>query len=396
HICEYYIKKGVSCAVIDSKTPAAERQRIVDAYKASPAEGHTLPSPTAERQALDVLVNVDIFGEGFDVPEVEFIQLARPTLSLSKYLQQVGRGMRVSPGKPHVLILDNVGLYQTFGLPTDEHDWQRYFKGKAAGKGVQQSRPVVVRMDELGLDGIGQGQESRREKELVNLEMVHIKRRGEKHEGVEVILQDGLYGIMYNGSVTCMPRYERVYPLKDGGEFFALAEYPQKGMNGRRTVINYQGVDLQMALYGEVRREGDFFIGRNIRGEKCYWDGQGREYYKEMPKFRQCGGIDLKPFLKGRYRLRRWPNLFVNGLSVEMVYSNKNLVIIDNHVLIVKTVPQRAYTIFGYMGSSVLVNTSRGMMEIKKDGTTGSIMRYVPEGFLPYPNYYSMNLQAVT
>ena len=82
-----------------------------------------------------MLVNVDLFGEGFDCPDVEFIQLARPTLSLSKYLQQVGRGMRVFEGKKFCLILDNVGLYRLFGLPSDERDWQTMFEGQIAGKG---------------------------------------------------------------------------------------------------------------------------------------------------------------------------------------------------------------------------------------------------------------------
>ena len=47
------------------------------------------------RGKVKVLVNVDIFSEGFDCPDVEFVQLARPTLSLAKYLQQVGRQIRI-------------------------------------------------------------------------------------------------------------------------------------------------------------------------------------------------------------------------------------------------------------------------------------------------------------
>ncbi len=77
-----------------------------------------------------------MFGEGFDCPDVEFIQLARPTLSLAKYLQQVGRGMRVFEGKRYCLILDNVGLYRLFGLPSDDRDWKAMFEGRMAGKGV--------------------------------------------------------------------------------------------------------------------------------------------------------------------------------------------------------------------------------------------------------------------
>lgn len=65
---------------------------------------------------IEVLVNVDVFSEGFDCPDVEFVQLARPTLSLAKYLQQVGRGLRRSEGKEACMLIDNVGLYRISGF----------------------------------------------------------------------------------------------------------------------------------------------------------------------------------------------------------------------------------------------------------------------------------------
>ena len=98
---------------------------------------HCLRQPlNIQHSTFNILINVDLFGEGFDCPDVEFIQLARPTLSLAKYLQQVGRGMRVFEGKRYCLILDNVGLYRLFGLPSDDRDWQAMFEGRVAGKGV--------------------------------------------------------------------------------------------------------------------------------------------------------------------------------------------------------------------------------------------------------------------
>ena len=98
---------------------------------------HCLRQPlNIQHSTVNILINVDLFGEGFDCPDVEFIQLARPTLSLAKYLQQVGRGMRVFEGKKYCLILDNVGLYRLFGLPSDDRDWQAMFEGRMAGKGV--------------------------------------------------------------------------------------------------------------------------------------------------------------------------------------------------------------------------------------------------------------------
>ena len=134
HIAEYYRERGLNAVAISSKTPAEERKSIIDRFRNS---NDSLKNTNC--QVLDspirILVNVDLFGEGFDCPDVEFIQLARPTLSLSKYLQQVGRGMRVYEGKRYCLILDNVGLYRLFGMPSDDRDWQAMFEGKSAGKG---------------------------------------------------------------------------------------------------------------------------------------------------------------------------------------------------------------------------------------------------------------------
>ena len=83
-----------------------------------------------ELAPIQVLVNVDIFSEGFDCPDVEFVQLARPTLSLAKYLQMVGRGLRVAKGKKNCVIIDNVGLYRVFGLPSQVWNWNAMFEGK--------------------------------------------------------------------------------------------------------------------------------------------------------------------------------------------------------------------------------------------------------------------------
>ena len=89
----------------------------------------SLNNPLRSSLPIQVLVNVDIFSEGFDCPDVEVVQLARPTLSLAKYLQMVGRGLRVSEGKECCTIIDNVGLYRLFGLPSEDWDWQRMFRG---------------------------------------------------------------------------------------------------------------------------------------------------------------------------------------------------------------------------------------------------------------------------
>lgn len=115
HICEEFSNAGIRITDIDGDTPKSEREYKVNEFK---------------RGNIDVLVNVDIFSEGFDCPDIEFIQLARPTRSLVKYIQQVGRGLRISKNKNKCIILDNVGALYDFGLPDIDRDWIKYFHGQ--------------------------------------------------------------------------------------------------------------------------------------------------------------------------------------------------------------------------------------------------------------------------
>lgn len=114
NIAELYSSKGYASVNIDCDTPKDERERLIEAFKAG---------------NIQVLVNVELFTEGFDCPDVSFIQLARPTRSLALYLQQVGRGLRITDGKEKTIFIDNVGLYNYFGLPDANRKWQHHFQG---------------------------------------------------------------------------------------------------------------------------------------------------------------------------------------------------------------------------------------------------------------------------
>lgn len=113
HICSQFLDAGIRIADIDGQTPTELRKKLVRDFK---------------NGDLDIIVNVDIFSEGFDCPDLEFVQLARPTRSLVKYIQQVGRGLRKN-GDKQCIILDNVGMYGRFGLPDDDRPWNEYFEG---------------------------------------------------------------------------------------------------------------------------------------------------------------------------------------------------------------------------------------------------------------------------
>lgn len=98
----------ISSACIYGDMPIRERDRIVEAFR---------------QEHIRVLTNVDIVGEGFDLPSVHCAILQRPTKSLSLYLQQVGRCLRPQEGKTHAIILDHVGNVRRHGFPDEDREW---------------------------------------------------------------------------------------------------------------------------------------------------------------------------------------------------------------------------------------------------------------------------------
>jgi superfamily II DNA or RNA helicase len=110
---------GISCAAVSAKTPAHTRNEMIRRFKNGQLMG---------------LVNVDLFGEGFDVPAVEVVIMARPTASLAVYLQQFGRALRVLAGKAYGLVIDHVSNWKRHGFPDKAHDWSLMRREKKSAK----------------------------------------------------------------------------------------------------------------------------------------------------------------------------------------------------------------------------------------------------------------------
>jgi DNA repair protein RadD len=111
---------GISAAHIDGQMSNEERDQVFQAF---------------ERGDIHVLCNVDLIGEGVDVPAIECVILLRPTKSLTHYLQSVGRGLRLAPNKSECVILDHAGNSLKHGLPDDVREWSladREKKSRAA------------------------------------------------------------------------------------------------------------------------------------------------------------------------------------------------------------------------------------------------------------------------
>lgn len=111
---EEFKKVGISSAHIDGAIPAGERERLVNKFR---------------NNEIQVISNVDLFGEGFDIPDCECVILLRPTKSLTLFIQQSMRSMRFKEGKT-ALVIDHVGNVYEHGLPDDEREWSLKTKRK--------------------------------------------------------------------------------------------------------------------------------------------------------------------------------------------------------------------------------------------------------------------------
>ncbi len=208
NITELYIANGVKACMIDGTTPANERQNLIESFKAG---------------NIEVIVNVNIFSEGFDCPDIEFIQLARPTKSLALYLQQVGRALRISPNKSSSIILDNVGLYNRFGTPMANRRWHYHFIGHDGGEGFNDGSGVTR-------DIVFDPQEREPDYSEGNEEMVVVEHTtGGKQIRTEdanhavalgeynIFRKKGLYGVCdHNNRTLVPPMFEDMHPYCNG------------------------------------------------------------------------------------------------------------------------------------------------------------------------------------
>ena len=187
---------------------------------------------------IQVLVNVDIFSEGFDCPDVEFVQLARPTLSLAKYLQMVGRGLRVAKGKKNCLIIDNVGLYRVFGLPSQVWNWNAMFEGKLK---------------------VGKKKETPKDREFFLM--------NEEQDGIRIHPDSEMMMVMSHEELLQTIQYREFVDSK--GEF-AIIKLP----DGKMTVVNRQGEQvLEPGDYYDMKLlNGNILFFRPRRKAKCYYD----------------------------------------------------------------------------------------------------------------------------
>lgn len=120
-IARKFNSEGISAIEVDGTTPKEKRTVAVRKFR---------------EQEIKILVNVNLFTEGVDLPNVDCVIMARPTASLALYLQFSMRCLNPRPGKT-AIIIDHANNFKQFGYPDDDRDWKQAIKsGKQKSKSL--------------------------------------------------------------------------------------------------------------------------------------------------------------------------------------------------------------------------------------------------------------------
>lgn len=121
-IAAEFNSEGISAVEVDGTTSKEKRAVAVRKFR---------------EQKIKILVNVNLFTEGVDLPDVDCVIMARPTASLALYLQFSMRCLNPRPGKT-AIIIDHANNFKSFGYPDDDRDWKRAIKS-----GTQKSKTLL-------------------------------------------------------------------------------------------------------------------------------------------------------------------------------------------------------------------------------------------------------------
>ena len=141
-IAELFRQAGVSAAAVSGGMKPAERREFQDRFV---------------RREILVLCACDLLNEGWDCPEIEVLFMARPTMSRVLYTQQLGRGMRLFPGKESLMVFDFVDNASQYNMPQSLH---RLFKLKEYRPGQLAVAPGAKKTAEAALYAKGEKPEA--------------------------------------------------------------------------------------------------------------------------------------------------------------------------------------------------------------------------------------------
>ena len=233
-VAEVLKAHGVPAACVTGSTPKAERERLLNDFKAG---------------KLRALTNANVLTTGFDYPDIDLIAMLRPTMSASLYVQMAGRGMRVKSHTDHCLVLDFAGVVQTHGPITAVQPPKRKGEGdgEAPVKVCDECNELVhISTKECPTCGAGFPEPERqklklRQDDIMGLELqeMHLtgwswRKHTSRNSGMDM-LAVSYYGSLSDPSVT------EYFPVKHEG-------YPgQKALNSILAIAQRAGITFANA-----------------------------------------------------------------------------------------------------------------------------------------------------
>jgi superfamily II DNA or RNA helicase len=263
HVVEELKKSGVRAEHLDGNTPQAERDAILDRLRIGETE---------------FVSNCQVLTEGFDLPDIGCIVLARPTKSLGLFRQMIGRGLRPAPDKTDVIILDHSGGVHRHGRPDDHIEWTLETDKRAVNE-IHESRKAaaprnadpfcdcpacgLIRGRGMGCDACGWQPKPRgRDVEVADGELVELGKAGVITESERIAFYCELRG------------YQRTARKKDGSPYhprWAAAQFKDKfqswppwkwdGFESRAptpATLRWSGIDRLHTRNAGARHEQNF------------------------------------------------------------------------------------------------------------------------------------------
>ncbi len=221
-IAKEFNSEGISAVEVDGTTAKEKRDLVVSKFR---------------NQEIKILVNVNLFTEGVDLPNVDCVIMARPTASLALYLQFSMRCLNPRPGKT-AIIIDHANNFKSFGYPDDDRDWKQAIKsGKQKSKTLLKDPGLsivtcdycfaVVKASEVK-DGkcpiCGKPIKVHEAKPISDVDLVKATKA--RKQLVKKILHDNVYQNVINKSVgelhtmAELQAYAKIHGYKPGWAFF--------------------------------------------------------------------------------------------------------------------------------------------------------------------------------
>jgi superfamily II DNA or RNA helicase len=197
-IAQGFCLAGHAACHLDGETPTAERIEALRRFQAG---------------EIKILTNCGLFDEGLDLPSIETVMCAKPTKSLSRWLQMCGRALRPQQGKEHALIIDHTDSWELHGLPCDERFWEL--------DGVKRKNRKLVRKPN---GEIVEEQEPLKQIEYAEVDLVEIAPIKESTKAIAVNPDYPPEDELYHRELRMILKTQQQRQLKPGWVYYKLVE----------------------------------------------------------------------------------------------------------------------------------------------------------------------------